>query len=31
MEDEKNVDKSIFSVDGNPEDLENRKEAGRET
>ena len=31
MEDENNVYKSIFSVQVNPEDLENRKEAGRET
>ena len=31
VEDEKNVDKSIFSVDVNPEHLENRKEARRET
>ena len=31
MEDEKNVDRSFFSVAVNSEDLENRKEAGRET
>ena len=31
VEDEKNVDRSFFSVAVNPEDLENRKEAGRET